>query len=92
MVPITSHVLCEAQGYAEMGEAESLTGMCKGKGASTLEQLVCAVHLPSHFQSYLGLNHTEENTEIGSKDWDLNPDLLDFKAEASYHCCESVVP
>lgn len=57
--------------------------MCKGKGTSPFEQLVCAVYIPSHFKNYLGLNHIEENTEIVLKDWDLNLDLLDSKTEAS---------
>lgn len=39
--------------------------MCKGKGASIFEQLVCAIHILSHFKNYLGWNHMGEDMETG---------------------------
>ena len=65
--------------------------MCTGTGTSTFEQLVCAIHIPSHYQNYLGLNHTEGNTEIGLEDWDFTLALWDSKTKASFSCCELVV-
>lgn len=66
--------------------------MYTGKGPSTLEQLVHAIHIPSHFKNYLGWNHTKENTEIWVKEVDFNPDVLDSKTKASFYYCELVVP
>ena len=43
--------------------------MCKGKGTNSFEQLVCTIHIPSYFKNYLGWNHSEENIEIGLKNW-----------------------
>lgn len=54
--------------------------------------LIHATHIPSHFKNYLGWNHTGENTEIGLKNWDFNPDLIDSKTKASLYYCQLVVP
>lgn len=65
--------------------------MCQGKGTSTFEQLGCAIHIPSHFKTYVGSNHIEKNTEIGLEGWDFTLALLDSKTKVSFSCCELVV-
>lgn len=56
---------------------------CKGKGISSFEQLVYAIHFVSHVKNCLGWNHTEENIDIGLKSWDFKSDLLDSITNAS---------
>lgn len=43
---------------------------------------MCSTHSP-HFKNCLGVSHTEENAELGLKDWALNLDLLDSKTEVT---------
>lgn len=58
-----------AQRYMEMDEnhctTEAQGRMCKGKETSVFEQLVCEIHILSHFKNYLSWNHMEENMETG---------------------------
>lgn len=80
--------LGQAQGYVEMDENHGLReaqwGTGKGKGNNTN---------PCNTYSFsFGWNHTEENTEIGLKNWDCNPDLIDSKTKAGLYYRQPVVP
>lgn len=62
--------------------------MCKGKGTSIVEKLVCAIHILSHFKNYLALEALGREHGNWAMELDFNPDLLDSKTNGNFYYCE----